>query len=314
MKKRSVDLRGGSAPILDIVSYGRGGGSGRFTKEQLELIARTVSRAPEVMVKVSGGARSLRGAAAHFGYISRQASLDLETDEGGAVRDKDGLKGLIRDWDLDIEVITPSARAVKEPTKGPKLVHNLIFSMPAGTSADKVLKAVKKLAQEEWALKHRYAMVLHTDEPHPHVHVVLKARSEQGFRLNIRKATLRDWRQRFATHLREQGVSANATPRLIRGQNLRSIPDEMFRAHARGAIGKISLTGTNLLNVDKKQAAVYRGWRRVSATLEEMGYSELASSTRAHMDSIRASGGRWGAERSDSLKVISQNQNRAREA
>ena len=29
-------------------------------------------------------------------------------------------------------------------------------------------------------------MVLHTDEPHPHVHMVVKAVSEQGVRMNIR--------------------------------------------------------------------------------------------------------------------------------
>jgi hypothetical protein len=54
---------------------------------------------------------------------------------------------------------------------------------------------------------------LHTDEPHPHVHVALKARREQGLRLNIRKATLRNWRQQLATNWRELGVAANTTKR-----------------------------------------------------------------------------------------------------
>ncbi len=61
-----------------------------------------------------------------------------------------------------------------------KLVHKLMFSMPAGMPPQKVLEAVKTLAREEFALKHRYVMVLHTNEPHPHVHMVLKAVSEQG--------------------------------------------------------------------------------------------------------------------------------------
>ena len=64
------------------------------------------------MVKLSGGARSLGASSAHFGCISHQDSLDLETDDGSAVRDTDGLKGMIRDWDLDIEVLSPSARAI----------------------------------------------------------------------------------------------------------------------------------------------------------------------------------------------------------
>jgi hypothetical protein len=57
---------------FDIVSYGRRG-PGRpahFTRKQVEQIARTVRRAPEVMVKVSGGAKTTRGAVAHFQYIS----------------------------------------------------------------------------------------------------------------------------------------------------------------------------------------------------------------------------------------------------
>jgi relaxase-like protein len=47
--------------------------------------------------------------------------------------------------------------------------------MPAGTLPNKVLVAVRTFAREEFALKHRYAMVLHTDEPHPHVHLMVKA-------------------------------------------------------------------------------------------------------------------------------------------
>src|ERR1700741_1316212 len=101
--------------------------------------------------------------------------------------------------------------------KQPKLVHKMIFSMPAGTPPNKVLAAVKVFAREEFGAKHRYAMVLHTDEPHPHVHMVVKAMSEEGVRLNIQKATLRHWRREFARHLREQGVAANATERATRG-------------------------------------------------------------------------------------------------
>ena len=67
---------------------------------------------------------------------------------------------------------------------------------------------------------HRYlcSSVLHTDEPHPHVHLIVKAVSEQGVRLNIRKAILREWRSRFAHHLRQEGIAANATDRFTRGE------------------------------------------------------------------------------------------------
>ena len=89
--------------------------------------------------------------------------------------------------------------------------------MPAGTPPEKVLGAVRNFCRKEFALKHRYVMALHTDEPHPQAHVVIKAMGEQGQRLNIRKANLREWRRGFAKHLNELGVVANATERSVRG-------------------------------------------------------------------------------------------------
>ncbi len=63
-------------------------------------------------------------------------------------------------------------------------------------------------------------MVLHTDQKHPHVHLVVKAEheTEPGKRLHIKKAMLRQWREQFAQCLREQGVAANATPGHVRGR------------------------------------------------------------------------------------------------
>lgn len=53
--------------------------------------------------------------------------------------------------------------------------------------------------------------------------------------LNIRKATLRDWREAFAGHLRRVGVPANATPRVVRGETRPRKSDAVYRAARRGA-------------------------------------------------------------------------------
>ncbi|MDB6104023.1 MAG: relaxase/mobilization nuclease protein [Gammaproteobacteria bacterium] len=69
MPKRLVDL-GEQTPLLDIASYGRRGPGHRpLTQADLGHISRTVRRAPEVMIKVSGGARTLRGVKSHLEYI-----------------------------------------------------------------------------------------------------------------------------------------------------------------------------------------------------------------------------------------------------
>jgi hypothetical protein len=165
------------------------------------------------MVKVlTHGGKDLRSVQRHLAYLNRKGQLEIETDEGERLAGKGVEKRRLEDWDLDLD--DDRRRADLGPLRDrspPKLVHKILFSMPAGTPAKKVLEAVKDFAREEFALEHRYAMVLHTDEPHPHVHMVLKAVSERGVRLNIRRATLREWRKEFARHLRARGVDANAT-------------------------------------------------------------------------------------------------------
>jgi hypothetical protein len=78
MARPPIDLGSGGA-LLDLRSFGR---AARVTptKRQARTIAYTVRRAPELMVKVSGGARSLSGVQAHFAYIGRDGTLDVEVD------------------------------------------------------------------------------------------------------------------------------------------------------------------------------------------------------------------------------------------
>ena len=207
--------------MLDIGSYARRGPGrrDRLSPAQVELIARTVHRTPEVMVKVlNRGGMGFRAVARHIDYLTRKGELVIETDDGERLKGKDAEQVLLDDWNLSLDAERRSTDLKPRATgNAPKLVQKLIFSMPAGTPPMKVLEAVKNLAREEFGAKHRYAMVLHTDEPHPHVHVVVKAMGYDGKRLNIRRETLREWRRGFARQLRGQGVAANATERAVRG-------------------------------------------------------------------------------------------------
>jgi hypothetical protein len=224
-------------PLLNIASYARGGSRAgdRLTPAQVERIRRTVHRAPEVVVKVlPRGTSDIKAVGKHLDYIVREGDLALESDDGNQLHGRVG-QALIEDWDLDIDELRPQANLTSNPARRPpKLVHKLMFSMPPGTPPQKVLSAVRNFAREEFYAQHRYAMVLHTDEPHPHVHLVLKAISEEGVRLNIKKATLRHWRSQFAHHLRELGVQANATERAVRGDSRKAMKDGIYRASQRG--------------------------------------------------------------------------------
>src|SRR6185312_4687477 len=230
----------GETPWLDIGSYGRLGATrrDRLSPEQLALIARTVRRTPEVMVKMlNAGGADLPSVARHFEYLDRNGELEIETDEGEKLKGKGSAAALVEDWELALDAERPSTADHKprEAGKSPKLVHKMIFSMPAGTAPEKVLSAVKDFAREEFGAKHRYALVMHEDEPHPHVHLVVRAVGNDGRRLRIRKATLRGWRREFARHLREHGVAANATERGVRGVTKPQKSDRIYRAGKRRA-------------------------------------------------------------------------------
>jgi hypothetical protein len=108
---------------------------------QRKQITLTVRRAPEVMVKVSGGATSLGGVQAHLAYIGRDGELGIETDQGQRLTGKAFQKAVVFDWDLDLAAHRiQGARSIRGRRRPSKLVHNIVFSMPPGTPADKVLK------------------------------------------------------------------------------------------------------------------------------------------------------------------------------
>ncbi len=157
-------------------------------------------------------------------------------------------------------------------------------------------------------------MVLHTDEPHPHVHLVVKAMGADGKRLNIRRATLREWRREFARHLREQGVAANATERAIRGEAKPQKTDGIHRAALRGASThyrqRAELVARELASGGVKpepgkgrllttRREVVRGWSEVADTLVNQGQVELALAVRRFVGRMPppSSEKEWLAER-----------------
>jgi hypothetical protein len=293
-------------PALDIVSYGRRGGAGRplhFSREQIAQIARTVRRAPEVMIKVSGGSNTVQGVAAHFRYIGRRGELEIETDDGERLMGKEVPAQLIDDWDLDLDALRDSWDNMERGgRRNPKLVHNIILSMPANTAPARLLAASRDFAREEFALKHRYAMVLHTDQAHPHVHLVVSAHNSDGGRLNIQKADLRRWREQFARHLRNHGLEANATPAQLRGKLSDHQKDGIYRATQRGESRvewerkgrafKAAGAGERqqvpgLGRIVETAEAVQHDWLMTGAALENQGLGSLAADVERFRQSLR---------------------------
>ncbi len=240
---------------------------------------------------------------AHLRYIDRDGKLEIETDAGERLKGKGIEKNITADWELDAASAHAAGPYRGKPGRKPaKVVHNVILSMPSGTDARKLLAAGREFAREQFALQHRYALVLHIDQDHPHVHVVIKALGEDGKRLNIRKATLREWRTRFAEHLRVQGIAANATSRAVRGQTRSAFKDGIYRAGLRGdsrhlrereariardlANGSFE-PGPGKAKLLETRRDVIDGWNAAVDALLKDGHGELAQKIWGFMGGMR---------------------------
>lgn len=183
---------------------------GRPAADVRGRLARVTSRAPEVMVKVTGRTRDPAHLRAHLDYISRNGGLELETQDGALVVSRTAVAELAADWSA-LQLADPRTR------QDAPFSHSIVLSMPAGADEIALRDAARAFAADTFAGRHDYVFTLHTDTPRPHVHLSVCSRGYMGERLNPKKADLDLWRQTFAQALRDRGVEAEATPRRARG-------------------------------------------------------------------------------------------------
>ena len=236
--------------------------------------------------------------------MGKRGKLEIETDDGRVLTGTGAARELVEDWNLDLSAGPYRAgRALKyhAPVKRPKDAHNIVLSMPKGTDARKLFAAAKAFAESQFAGRHRYAMVLHTHQGNPHVHLVVKAMSEQGQRIYIRKATLQAWREDFAKELRARGIAANATKRVIRGQVKSAKRTPIQRAAMRGEstimeklardvghdirMGKLKPEAGKAAIVMSRKAVV-REWTQTGRQLDAQGERTLAAEVRKFVASM----------------------------
>jgi hypothetical protein len=126
-----------------------------------------------------------------------------------------------------------------------------------------------------------------------------KAVSEEGVRLNIKKATLRAWRAQFAANLRELGVAANATERAVRGETRTHKLTAIYRAAERGGSSHIKRRQAEVLReasitrgtpdpgyaeMKRTREDVVAGWRNVESNLRTSGDHALADDVQSFVD------------------------------
>ena len=227
-------------------------------------------RAPQVMVRISGGGKSIRHIKAHLDYISRNGQIPLEDQQGDKFIGKDDLAALRDEWRFGGFGIEDNATT--------RQAFNIVLSMPAGTDDVAVLRAARDFASTEYQ-NYQYAMALHTYDtdpdagpsPNPHIHLCVKATGLDGVRLNPRKADLQRWRESFAQRLREHGVECEATPRIQRLQPRRgekqSVRHKRNRGESLDRIGTAPPDSQRVKRARKAESLVVAGYRGLAQAL-----------------------------------------------
>ena len=198
---------------------------------------RIVNRAPEVMVKVTGRTRDPGHLRAHLDYISRNGELELEDRDGALMNGRAAVRELAEDW----SAFALADRRRRETTP---FSHSVMLSMPAGTDPLAVRDAARAFAHEMFGDRFDYVFALHTDAPHPHVHLSIRSLGDNGERLNPKKGDLETWRQTFAEALRDRGVEAEATPRRARGVTRKAERGPLRRMRQRYEAGRSPIPDT----------------------------------------------------------------------
>jgi hypothetical protein len=177
---------------------------------------------PQVMVKVTGGGRSMQTIRAHFKYIQKHGTVELENQAGERLTGE-AIDDELELWRTGGYGIRKTEKTKDDLAEGEKLqpreAVNMVLSMPKGTDPEKLKEAVRDFAQENFADKHEYVFGLHTDRDHPHVHLAIKSRSFVDLRrLDTRKEKIQQYRESFVEHLYQHGIEAATTPRATRNE------------------------------------------------------------------------------------------------
>lgn len=259
----------------------------------LGRIGRVTKRRPEVMVKVTGSARGLRGIKEHLAYITRNGKLIGEREDGSLIERAANVRSLAEEW-WDRGGVDRPARA--------RDTINVILSMPAGTDPAAVAEAARAFAQKTFGGNHDYLLAHHNYEfdpkrpENPHAHLTVKTRGREGQRLDPRKADLQAWREAFAAELRQRGVVAEATPRRMRGvvrkgqrqairhmdarQATRVTRWKLTQAVKTASAGGDGTGGPWAKAAKERQRKVRRAWNTLAAAFEQAGQPKLAQEIR----------------------------------
>jgi len=162
-------------------------GQGLYVRLPVAERLRAARGMKQAVVKVASYAHGAARAKGLIDYISRQGKLELETESGERITDRQQGKALVDNWARDFDGKAKSRDAV-----------HLVFSMPPGSKVEALRESVRKVGERAFANR-EWLFAIHEDRRHPHAHMVVKMRGlEKDNKLRLNKPELYRLREVFA--------------------------------------------------------------------------------------------------------------------
>lgn len=219
---------------------------------------------PEAMVKIvpNGGAKDRAALGNQLGYLARQGDVPVEDSVlyGDGVLSEAGLANVLDGWS-------------SEWRGNPKFGHtgHFVVSFPAGTVPDAAYRAGRAFAEAAFASGEYgdcwdYVSTFHQDTAHPHLHVIVNKRGEDGTWLSTARTSELNTdavRSLQADCARAEGIDMVATPRLVRGITTPAVTNAEYRRAAREGRAPVpptpdAVTNAALVRAAETHARAYR--------------------------------------------------------
>lgn len=172
---------------------------------------------PQAIVKVNGWATTPASVKRMLDYISRvddkedRELVALEAEDGVARKGQAEVDEILNEWKPDFE------RKSKERAGQSRHAVHLVFSAKAeltSKNVERTLAAARRVVEKHFGeAGYPYALGVHQDGKHPHVHAVIKTTSQEkgAPKLRLGPARLFEIRQSLARELTREGLEHVAT-------------------------------------------------------------------------------------------------------
>lgn len=206
-------------------------------------IARAAG-APQAVCKILKFRRGQEAVRRTLAYVLGKADWAYVVEGDAEVRGKASAAAMLDDWRADF-----TTRA-----NGRDVMH-LEVSAPPGYDRDALLAAARAFAAEVFDGR-QYALAEHRDTKHPHCHLVVKLKGDDGRSLNPRKGDLNRWRERFAHHARANGLALEASSRAARGVGRKGVSQPVYQLRRRGAVPRTDAARAAAAVADHREGRV----------------------------------------------------------